>query len=422
MNQKGFSYIYLFLIAGVLLVILIFFSNQISNFRYNTINSLQKLVHQPPIYPEIIWKIKTSDFVLPISSDTKNIYLTGSNVYAIDGKTGQEIWKKEYGANEIVPDGELVYVHDHKTLYVLKQDGSEVWKIEFKSFNKILHITDNQIYLSAEDKDGNYYTYAYSKDGKQNWRSDFSLSSKLIIANNKLYSSIGAYDAEGNFNTYNFYAFNESNGEIVWKTEIGENISPNPVYVDNLILFTTYKFDDKDNLKNNLFALDANTGQVLWKTQVGSIEPIPILAKGLIGLNSPDFGPINKFIAFDIHTREEKWKVSAPYGAGVLVDNGIAYINGGNGVFVAVDIATGKQKWKGSESVNPKFVINNSLYVLRNHPTGLDTSEYRLSILDANTGRVKWRFNEGASYGDELLKIGDTVYFYTKDYYLYAIR
>lgn len=422
-RQKGFSYIHLFLIGAIFLVIMLFFSTQISNFRYRTINSLQKLVHQPPVYPEIIWKTKTSGYALPITSDEKNIYLTTSNgLYAIDGKTGQEIWKKEYGVKEIVPDDELVYVNDYKTLHALKkQDGSEVWKIEFKGLNGIIQITDSQIFLNASGDDGNYYGYAFSKDGKQNWKSDISLSSNLII-NNKLYTAKGNYNAAGHYNTYDFYALNELNGEIVWKTEIGEGFSSKPVYIENLILLITYKFDEKNNLKNTLFALDANTGQILWKVPAGSIQSIPILAKGLIGLNTPGLGSTNNFIAFDINKREEKWKVPAPYGARVLVDNGTAYINGGNGVFVAVDSATGKQKWKANDYGNPKFVINNSLYILRNHPTGFDTSEYRLSILDTKTGMVKWRFNEGASYGDDLLKIGDTVYFYTKDYYLYAFR
>lgn len=343
-------------------------------------------------------------------------------MYAIDGKTGQEIWKKEYGVKEIIPDGELIYVNDYKTLYALnKQDGSEVWKTGFKSLNKILQLTDNQIYLSAEDSDGNYYTYAYSKYGKQNWKSTSGLSSNLIIANSKLYSAIGVYNTAGDYSTYRFYAFNESNGEIVWKAEIGEEISQS-VYIENLILLITSEFDDKNNLKNNLFALDANTGQILWKVPTGTIQHIPILAKGLIGLNTPGLGPTNNFVAFDINTRQEKWKVSAPHGAGVLVDNGTAYVNGGNGVFVAVDIATGKQKWKANDYGNPKFVINNSLYILKNHPTGLDTSEYRLSILDTKTGMVKWRFNEGVSLGENLLKIGNTAYFYTKDYYLFGIR
>jgi quinohemoprotein ethanol dehydrogenase len=153
-----------------------------------------------------------------------------------------------------------------------------------------------------------------------------------------------------------------------WMTKIGKNATAAKFSVEGQALEyegTIYASDGADDV----YALDAGTGEILW-----TYEPhLP-----------PD--PLGEIVCCGWDNR------------GVAIGAGMVFVSQLNGDEVALDQATGKVKWQTNieKSTNGFSITSAPLYYNGKVYVGGSGGEYgirgRLTALNAETGKMEWRF------------------------------
>ncbi len=192
----------------------------------------------------------------------------------------------------------------------------------------------------------------------------------------ELYEHAGANWITNGGSTTNdrFSTLDEVNTENVkelkgdWVAKIGKNATAAKFSAEGTALAyegTIYASDGGDNV----YAMDAGTGEILW-----TYEPhLP-----------PD--PLGEVVCCGWDNR------------GVAIGDGMVFVSQLNGNEVALDQSTGKVKWQTNvEKANKGFSITSApLYWNGRVYVGGSGGEYgirgRLTALDANTGKMDWRF------------------------------
>lgn len=331
--------------------------------------------------PKVKWKYQIGDAGDPIGFTLKNDILffeTHDNIYAVDAKSGKEIWKfklTEYGINylqPIVANG-IVYYGAIKRFYAIDvKTGQEKWSFKLN------------------EDDGNIYTTA-------------------AVACNTLF-----------FGTSNYlYALNTKDGKLKWKSKVDEKIFGAPLIKNNLVYFTGSK---------NLYAVNIKDGKLKWKFNLGSsLSPIldensyfpynnyyPVLDDKNIYLGNSE----GNFFAIDLKTGLKKWKYKAEWGvSSPAIANGIVYFVSCEGYdyddktfLYAINAETGEKLWKLSYKSGADYdyfhiqptVADGIVYFIHsffNKPNGKyghgDVSTTFLEAIDAKTGKKLWRKSLG---------------------------
>jgi outer membrane protein assembly factor BamB len=168
-----------------------------------------------------------------------------------------------------------------------------------------------------------------------------------------------------------------------------------------------------------------------WRfATLDSIKSSPTVVNGVVYVGSDD----TFLYAIDATTGKERWKfdAAAPMSSGPVVANGIVYVganpfNGinssgtpaGAGGLYAVEAASGTQVWlftispTGLYGFSTPAVVDGMVYV-----GSLDGNLY---VLDALTGKERWRFRTGISIQSSPAVAGGMVYIGSNDHYLYAV-
>ncbi len=293
-------------------------------------------------------------------------------VYAVDAKTGKEVWKYKTGGKifsiPAISDGMLFIGSYDKSLYAITLDGKEAWRFQTGGEVASSPCVYGDLVL-AGSKDG--YLYAVDrKTGRRVWsfRTGDWVVSSPVAWNNRIY--IGSYDG-------NFYCLS-AKGKELWRFRMGAemwDLCHKPFISDGVVYFAS--------MDGYLYALDAGTGKEIWKAKTAkygnAVQPI---VYGDIVLQ-----PSRDAILYAF-TRDGKelWRFrlgSLP--GGPLVYNDTIYIGDETGAFYAISLE-GKELWRfmtGGKVFGGPAVWNNRLF--------FGSYDCRLYSLDMH-GKEIWSF------------------------------
>jgi len=251
-----------------------------------------------------------------LSADGDVVYVAYQQyVYAVDAKTGNEIWRfPDDGNAQIVfyapPEvtGESLFVGDlaNKFYKLDKETGAEVWTFsEAKGWSIAQALADGNVVYAPS---GDWSLYKIDSNGDMIWQfeTNQAIWAQPVIAGDTIF--LGSMD-------HKVYALSSS-GKLLWKTELGGAIAATPLFdevTENLYV---------SSIGKEFIALSAKNGEKLWTLDTdGSIWAAPLLNEGQL-LFADETG---KIFAVNAETGKVTWSIES--GGAVMA--GLAAIDGG---------------------------------------------------------------------------------------------
>ena len=181
----------------------------------------------------------------PVVNDDFIVLLLDGRLRLIDAKTFETRFTKSGNYQLIRPiigDGNIVYAVLGDSIVAYSTSGSQLWKTKVTGGvgNQLVIDSDNGLY--ATNAKGNLYRYDLTT-GKESLISDLSITSGILIdADDNLY-----------FGCDNLFYAIDSEGNVLWKTDLESKITGSPVMNKDGIIYVA----TRDNM---LFALGNLTG------------------------------------------------------------------------------------------------------------------------------------------------------------------
>lgn len=264
------------------------------------------------------WSFQTGGPVYATPTINNNVIYTGSMdsiFYAIDAKTGQELWSfKTAGiitCNALVADNKIIF-ESGNILYAINKNGETIWQFKL-SENMNPSMVDpwdfhrsspveykNIVYVGAED--GLVYGVDI-KTGKETFKVQTS-SKNLVRTTPVIYSgNIYIGDWEGVM-----YAYSLENGNLVWEYDTKNDYT---FQWKNSILSTPTIHDGAIYFSGRnccLYALDIKTGDKKWvykNSEDGWILGSPVVENNAVYIGSSDHHQLH---SFNVKTGDLIWK------------------------------------------------------------------------------------------------------------------
>ena len=344
---------------------------------------------------------------------------TSNGLWAFEGDTGEEIWKKSVGGilePPVVAD-EIIYLTSGSNLYVLDmQSGQELGKLRtdslwslsplvvdngmayFGSLDGDLYAVDTNALIAAAGQEdsaagtadqpkeatfranpqrtGFYDTKGVRELGDLKW----SLQTQMLIL-----ASPAVADGMVHFGSF---ALDLDNGEMAWATR-----TEPPDYFDDILAMSspavfsgTVYYGDTNGL---LYAVDSLTGETKWTFETpDTIISSPVVCEGAVYFAG------GALYSLDAQTGEEIWRLETGGTTNVACENGTVYFGTTGGLY-ALDAQTAEEKWRYAGSGYPA-IANGTIYLVVG-PTGLawfaaeDEPDTHMVAIDAATGQEKWK-------------------------------
>jgi outer membrane protein assembly factor BamB len=324
--------------------------------------------HRPPF--RRLWNVQTSKYIeFPPAVANGRVYFGNLSgvFYALDGKTGKTVWKKDFGRCIAA--------------------GPAIWRdLVIESIMNPLRCSRDNL----EEQPG-FVIAMEQKTGRVRWRRDMGVteSSPLVVGN---FVYVGSWN-------HKVYALDVRTGKVRWTYDTGEVISSSAAYSDGMIYI--------GGVDGHLFALDARTGKLRWRassfSRFGRREHFyvtPSVAYGRVYLGNSD----GTVYAFGAKTGNLLWAQRAGtyvYTA-AAVWNKRVFVGTYDGFFLALDAATGDVLWRWEapsaihgaptvmaglvyfSSVSSRVALKAQRYVKR--------GKRGTYALDALTGKLVWKW------------------------------
>lgn len=275
----------------------------------------------------------------------------GGYLYALDGGTGQEIWRFEAGENinfSPAVAGDLVYAVSGTALYALDSyTGQEQWRFTAESpFSTAPALSEGMVYAGGDD--GQFYALR-ARTGEEIWRIQ---AGNAILNSAKGTGRILYVTSQDRF----IYALESETGYEKWRFKAGDWMSAAPLEVGGEVYVGSHD--------ENLYVLDTETGQEKRRYEIrDDIRSSAVLGDGVIY-----FGSYNSLLyAVDAETGQEKWrfKMGKQTRSAPIVVEGIVYIGSGDGYLYGINAQTGEaveQYGVDSQIYSTPAVAGNILY------------------------------------------------------------
>ena len=284
--------------------------------------------------------------------------------FAFDAKTGKVLWRKLYGhcaaASPTAGDG-VVY----------------------------------QAYMqpypcSRSNRSARGFVVAMNgKTGKELWRVWFgAIESSLLLVHGVLY--FGSWD-------HHVYALDAKTHRVLWSHPTDAEVNTSGAYASGTVYFAT------DG--GTLYALNATTGGLRWEFTGGReyFYATPTVAYGRVYIGNTDgtlyaFGAASGDLLWAQHAGTYIYSAAAVYRRTV-------YVGSYDGNLYAFDAATGARKWRfdsASAIHGAPTIMDGVVYFADCHLCGSRASRYAkvgpvgTYALDARSGRLLWKFPDGA--------------------------
>ncbi|MFG2000913.1 serine/threonine-protein kinase [Spirillospora sp. NPDC048911] len=314
-------------------------------------------------------------FTLPGNTDLRagpiaaagNVYVvTGDATIAIDGRTGEQLWRGAFKADR------------NSSMAVLSGRG---FLCDAISLSK----------LTAFDLASGRLLWDVSLDMN-------TLDSTPVVA-------AGAVCVAGRVRSGNsgLFAFDPATGRARWtyRAELGLS----SVATDGGVCY----FVSEDRF---LCAVDAATGSARWRTRVDDLSRAaasPVAGGGLVLVRTQTSG----IRAFDSATGRERWQFASGSVGAMMVAGAVVYVGETAGTLSTLDARTGTRRWNFTRTREKSTPASRGGYLLPALGGGvavLSDPEGHMQGLDAATGRVRWRQTADEGYGERPLIVGTTVH------------
>ncbi len=326
-------------------------------------------------------------------------------VWALDAKTGEEIWNTEIGGGFVVGaptvQGDAVYVSSGGTLYRLDRATGEIrWQVvvnehELAQINASPVVVDGLVLQGTASAEvaipRSEYTFrgtigAYdAKTGKERWRfyttpndptsgAGVGIWSTPAVDRKRglLYVGTGNnYDAPTGPLADSILAIDYETGELAWSRQFTYPdvfSAGNPTGKDADVGASPNLWKAKDRAlvgagdKGGVYhALDRDTGEVVWETtltpgsffggEIGSAALVDGKLIAVSNVGNPETNAptgVAKVFALDPASGKIRWEAEEFPGrifAPVSAVPGVAFVGTDSGILAALDTRTGKQLW-----------------------------------------------------------------------------
>jgi glucose dehydrogenase len=390
-----------------------------------------------------------------------------SNVYAVDLKTGKQLWMKEYNEDSGAPSGlsvgygKIFAMKGHFEIVALDMKGNELWKSTISEDPNIgvdiqTTVYGGMVYVSSVPglSNENFYKggafgtiYALDeKTGKIVWSFD-TVDSKDIWGNAEVNSGGGSWYPPAidtvkniiywpignpapwpgtkefpngtsrpgpNLYTNSIVALNQADGKLLWYNQV----LPHDLYDYDLQISPILATLDINGAKTDIviaagkmgkvYAIDRNTTKTLWETAVGTHQndTLKELPEGTTKVSPGPLGGVETSMAYSdgiIYVPVINMVVEYTPSEFVLSSFSFA---GATGELVAIDAATGKILWDNkfdSLNVGAATVVNDLVFTA--------TFDGKIYAFNNKTGEKVWEYQApGGINGWPAVK-GDTIIF-----------
>ncbi len=324
-------------------------------------------VERQTIFPSLRaeWSMKTEGTTVELAEDEEMLYLVNynwqqrrSSVRAVEKSTGREKWHFKVEGEVSTPHRLAVtadtvrFVDREGSLHVLDAFTGALQKrvqLEFDlDFFQTQLIGDDHVYVSGRIEGRNHLIALDAASGEKLW--DFAAASGRI-GNVTLLDGL-LYMGDGDFGKGFLYVLDPQSGREKEKFETGIVEAVSPVIRDNLLVSGGYGEGDYAYL----YALDLESGKMKWQFELGykAFLMQPAVAGEMIYTLSFSYGDTYGALhALDLQTGNERWINSQYYfHSDPVYSHGFVYVSDQNRYLCVLDAMTGKIKWKFNPSVS----------------------------------------------------------------------
>jgi eukaryotic-like serine/threonine-protein kinase len=171
--------------------------------------------------------------------------------------------------------------------------------------------------------------------------------------------------------------------------------------------------------------------KVVWRSPIqNAVMSAPVISDGVVYFGSLNDVDVAAFYALDSTSGEQLWKKalggSVNYSP-VLTDGSVCF-GVDDGFFYCLDRKNGRELWK----LNPRqrnldaatcdhCALKFNAPVIDNNVIYVGSHDHNMYALDAQTGRINWRFTTGGAIMDAPAIVGGTIYVGSYDGYIYLL-
>lgn len=189
-------------------------------------------------------------------------------------------------------------------------------------------------------------------------------------------------------------SLNAADGKLIWKTDLGGEISSSPTADGNAVYIASKSLEDQKSNKQATGAIRAlghEGGITLW------MRTLPMPIKGTLienGLNLYGGASDGRVYAFKKRSGDIAWTLqySAPFESYPIIAGSKLYIGSDDGYLFALDKYNGKIIWR----YRTRGPIRGRAYISNGFVYFGSSDGYVYAVSDSD-GRLRWRRRTGAS-------------------------
>lgn len=359
------------------------FTSEIKSLKANTTYSVRAYAtnDKGTTYGAVV-QMKTNNATI-VSSGNFLFWGTEKRLIAMDISNNQLVWQSmdigfvsEIQAPFIYKD--LLVVAAGTNIYALDiKTGGTKWQFDTKGSNIALTLQKDIIYAASND----VLLALNAESGKQKWtyKAGGGIQNNPTVNDKFVYAS--------SFGDGMIFALDKETGVLKWKRKGSGSIAVRKLNATNDFLIGS-----SANRDSNFVCFEAATGKAKWNGGRVGYYDVPTIINNIVYL-AIEFD----FSAYDIVSGKLLWKLATPTNSSFYpsssftVGNGFAYAIDGNGLLYGIDVTNGSKKWTFSKAnlVSSTLLMENALYVLGEKSTSGTKAINEIHLLDAKTGSLK---------------------------------
>ena len=263
------------------------------------------------------------------------VYSVGEDLTALKASTGEALWSYAVDSDyDPTVSGGIVYVgsNDFNVYALNARTGVKLWSFPTGSYvQSSPAVADGIVYIGSLDHNV-YALNALTGEKLWSYATNGRVWSSPTVVNGAVY--VGSED-------HNLYALNALTGAKLWSYATDSVVYSSPAVSDEVV-YVTSTFE--------VFALDANTGAKLWSYRDLSSPFSPVLANGVVYV-----GFYDHLTALSASTGIVLWnyELLGPLADEPAVVDGVIYVGSGDGNIYAFGLPRGDGIAEDADSKRP---------------------------------------------------------------------